>query len=145
MAHDPLLEQRIAAALWDQGEQAEPKKMFGGMSFMINGHMTLGLTNKNELMVRFDGARHEEVLGWPGAKPMHYGKPGMKGFVFVEASAVATAKALDKWVQLSLAYVHALPKKDAPKAKTAAKAAPKKAAAKTSAKKAAPKKAAKKK
>lgn len=117
MAHDPLFEQRIADALKAQGEKPEPKKMFGGLSFMLHGNMSLGLTNKNELMVRFDGARHEEVLKWPGAKPMHYGKPGMKGFVFVEAAAVESPKALEKWVKLSLEYVRDLPKKGAPKAK----------------------------
>ena len=67
MAHDPLFEQRIAEALKAHGAKAEPKKMFGGVAFMVNGHMSVGITNKGDFMARFDGARHEEVLKWPGA------------------------------------------------------------------------------
>jgi len=113
MAHDPLLEQRIAEALKAHGAKAEPKKMFGGIAFMVNGNMSVGITNKGDFMARFDGERHAEILQWPGAKPMTFGKPGMKGFLFVDADAVGTKAALDKWIKLSLAYVNALPKKTA--------------------------------
>lgn len=125
MAHDPLFEQRIAEALKAQGAKAEPKKMFGGVAFMVNGNMSVGITNKGDFMVRFDGDRHEEILKWPGAKPMTFGKAGMKGFLFVDADAVSTKASLDRWVKLSLAHVTALPKKAA---KAPAKAAPKKKA-----------------
>jgi TfoX/Sxy family transcriptional regulator of competence genes len=111
MPHDPLFEQRIANALAAKGARAEPKKMFGGVAFLVNGHMSLGITNKNELMARFDADRHDEVLMWPGAKPMTYGHANMKGFVFVEAAAVDSTAALDRWVSLSLAYVVTLPPK----------------------------------
>lgn len=121
MAHDPLFEQRIAEALKAQGEKPGPKKMFGGTAFMLNGNMVIGITSKNDLMVRFDGARQEEIMAWPGAKPMTHGKPGMKGFLFVDAASVASPKALEKWVKLSLDYVRALPPKGAPKAKAAKK------------------------
>lgn len=111
MPHDPLFEDRIASALAAHGVVPAPKKMFGGVAFMIDGNMSLGITNKNAMMVRFDGARHEEVLEWPGAQPMTYGHKNMKGFVFVDPSAVATAAALERWVLLSLAYVRTLPGK----------------------------------
>lgn len=115
MAHDPLFEQRLAEALKSQGVKAEPKKMFGGVAFMVNGNMCVGITNKGDLMVRFEGERHEEILEWPGAKPMNFGHKSMKGFLFVDAEAVAGKVALNKWLQLSIAYVNALPKKVAPK------------------------------
>ena len=111
MPHDPLFEQRIANALAAHGARAEPKRMFGGVAFLVNGHMSLGITNRNELMARFDADRHDEVLEWPGAKPMTYGHKNMKGFVFVEAAAVDSRAALDRWVNLSLAYVRSLPPK----------------------------------
>lgn len=122
MAHDPLFEQRILDALSGEGARAEAKKMFGGVAFMVKGHMSVGITNKGDFMARFDPARHEEILGWPGAKPMTFGKPGMKGFLFVDPDAVSTKAALAKWVRLSLAHLETLPPKK--------KAAPKKAAAK---------------
>jgi TfoX/Sxy family transcriptional regulator of competence genes len=111
MAHDPLFEQRIGNALTDQGAKAEPKKMFGGVAFMVRGHMTVGITNKGDFMVRFDAARHAEVSQWPGAKPMTYGKGDMKGFLFVDAAAVNGKAALDKWVKLALAHNSAQPAK----------------------------------
>ena len=125
MAHDPLFEQRIANALLAQGVKAEPKKMFGGVAFMVNGNMSVGITNKGAFMVRIAPDRHEELIELPGAGPMDFtGKP-MKGFLFVDAVAVSRKAALDKWVKLSLAYVTALPKKSA---KAAVKSAVKKAA-----------------
>jgi TfoX/Sxy family transcriptional regulator of competence genes len=111
MPHDPLFEQRIATAIKAHGANAEAKKMFGGVAFMVNGNMSVGITNKADMMVRFDAARHEEVLEWPGAKPMTYGHGNMRGFVFVDAETVATKAALDKWVNLSLEHVLAMPKK----------------------------------
>lgn len=113
MAHDPLFEQRIAEALATQGARTEAKKMFGGVAFMVNGHMSVGITNKGDFMVRFAGGRHEEISLWPGAKPMTFGKGDMKGFLFVDASAVSTNAALAKWTKLSLEYVRTLPKKTA--------------------------------
>lgn len=44
MPHDPLFEQRIANTLAAQGVKAEPKKMFGGVAFMVNGNMSVGIT-----------------------------------------------------------------------------------------------------
>ena len=87
MPHDPLpmnrdkdvFEQRIAEALKAQGAKPEHKKMFGGVAFMINGNMSVGITNKGDFMARFDGARHAEISKWPGAKPMTFGKGDMKG------------------------------------------------------------------
>ncbi len=127
MPHDPLFEQRIADALKAQGSQPEHKKMFGGVAFMVNGNMSVGITNRGDFMARFDGQRHDEILTWPGAKPMTFGHKNMKGFLFVDPEAVESKAALDKWVKLSLAYVNGLPKKSAKtskvKAKTPAKAA----------------------
>ena len=111
MAHDPHFEQRIADALKAQGAKPEHKKMFGGVAFMVNGNMSVGITNKGDFMARFDGARHAEVSKWPGAKPMTFGKGDMKGFLFVDADAVGNGKTLEKWVKLSLEYMRTLPVK----------------------------------
>ena len=111
MAHDPVFEQRIAKVLAEQGARAEPKKMFGGVAFMVNGNMSVGITNKGDFTARFDRARHAEVGAWPGAKPMTFGRGDMPGFLFVDPSAVATARSLTQWVRLSLEYIATLPAK----------------------------------
>ncbi len=122
MAHDPLFEARIADALKGQGAKSDAKKMFGGVAFMVNGNMSVGITNKGDFMARFDPARHAEVAKWPGAKPMTFGKGGMKGFLFVDADAVNDRRTLDTWVKLSLEHITRLPKKVAKKAAPAKKA-----------------------
>ena len=116
MAHDPLFEQRIMDVLTGEGVKAEPRKMFGGVAFMVKGNMCVGITNKGDFMARFDPTRHEEILGWPGAKPMTFGHKGMRGFLFVDASAVADKRSLTRWVKLSLAHIARLPAKAAKKA-----------------------------
>lgn len=116
MAHDPILEQRLADALAALGARAEPKKMFGGVAFMVNGNMCVGITNKSDLMVRFASERHDEIAKWPGAKPMTHVKPGMKGFLFVDAGAVDDKRSLDRWLKLSLEHVMRLPSKSSEQA-----------------------------
>lgn len=138
MPLDPLLERRIAETLVARAVRAEPKKMFGGVAFMVRGHMTVGVTNKGDLMVRFDGTRHAEIAKWPGAKPMTFGKGDMKGFLFVDPTAVQTPAALGRWIDLALAHNATLPIKKAATMGSAAQAKnapPKKAAAGTAAKK----------
>lgn len=133
MAQFPILEERINKALLVEEIVAEPKKMFGGVAFMVNGHMCVGITNKGDFMARFDKTRHAEISKWPGAKPMTFGKGDMKGFLFVDADAVENPKAMEKWVKLALEYVKGLPKKrprpDASRAAKSASSAPKTKAA----------------
>ena len=124
MAHDALLEKRLADAVLGMGSKAEQKKMFGGVAFMVNGNMSVGITNKSQLMVRFDPTRHEEILQWPGALPMTYGHGNMRGFLFVDPATVADQRSLDKWVKLALEHVRTLPKKVASKAAAVKKAKP---------------------
>lgn len=113
MAHDPGLERRLADVLAGLGVEAAPKRMFGGVAFMVNGNMCVGITNKSNLMVRFDPVRHAEIAEWDGALPMTYGKGGMNGFLFLDPIALANRRGLEKWVRLALAYVLALPPKSA--------------------------------
>ena len=120
MNQTSLLQQRIGDALTGAGARPEAKKMFGGVAFLVKGHMSVGITNKGDFMARFDPTRHDEILKWPGAKPMTFGHGNMKGFVFVDPDAVADKRSLDRWVKLSLEHIHRLP----PKVAKAAKAAP---------------------
>lgn len=79
------------------------KAMFGGLCFMVNNKMALGV-EKERLMVRLDPAKYDEVIEKEGCKPMDFTGKVMKGFVFVDAAVLATKKKLDYWVQLALEY-----------------------------------------
>ena len=84
-------------------KSVEEKKMFGGLCFMVNDKMCVGV-EKDRLMVRLDPKRFDEVMKKEGCKPMDFTGKVMKGFVFVDADVLDTKKKLDYWVQLALDY-----------------------------------------
>lgn len=84
-------------------KNAEEKRMFGGLCFMVNDKMCVGV-EKERLMVRIDPARYEEVMEKDGCKPMDFTGKVMKGFVFVDADVLTTKKKLEYWVQLALEF-----------------------------------------
>ena len=103
MAYNEDLAARIREQLALTQKNVEEKRMFGGLCFMVNGKMCMGLA-KERLMLRLDPAIYEEVLEKEGCAEMDFtGKP-MKGYVFVEEDAVKTGKQLAYWVGLALDY-----------------------------------------
>ena len=79
------------------------KKMFGGLCFMVNDKMCVGV-EQERLMVRLDPARYDEVMEKDGCKPMDFTGKIMKGFVFVDLDALNTNKKLNYWIDLALEY-----------------------------------------
>ena len=86
----------------------EEKKMFGGVCFMVNDKMCMGLA-KDKLMVRFDPERYEEVMERDDAEPMDFTGKAMKGYAFVDPGNLKTRRQLGFWVGLALAYNAAAP------------------------------------
>lgn len=84
-------------------KNVEEKAMFGGLCFMVNDKMCVGV-EKDRLMVRLDPAKYDEVMEKDGCKPMDFTGRVMKGFVFVDADVLTTKKKLDYWVQLALEF-----------------------------------------
>ena len=103
MSETKELTARIGELLVARGVRCEAKPMMGGIVFMVRGKMCVG-TTKDRLMVRFDPARHDEVLARPGAGPMDFTKRVMRGFAFVQPAALRTDAALARWLDLALAY-----------------------------------------
>ena len=103
MAYDEKLAGRVREIISKTHKISEEKKMFGGLCFMVNDKMCVGV-EQERMMVRLDPACYDEVMEKDGCHPMDFtGKP-MRGYVFVDASALTTLKKLDYWVQLALAY-----------------------------------------
>jgi TfoX/Sxy family transcriptional regulator of competence genes len=103
MAYDVALAERIAKVLARLGMGFEEKLMFGGVCFMVDGKMCVGVV-KDEMMVRIDPASHEEAVASDGCRPMDFTGRSMKGFVFIEPDALRNAKTLDAWVRRALEY-----------------------------------------
>lgn len=109
MPFDESLAVRIRAALGRKKGVAE-KKMFGGLCFLLHGHMLVGVW-KNALIARIGAEQADDALREPHVRPMDItGKP-MKGWVLVDPEGVADAEAVKQWTQRALKFVGTLPPK----------------------------------
>lgn len=84
-------------------KKMEEKAMFGGLCFMVNDKMCVGV-EKDRLMVRLDPAVYDEVLEKEGCRPMDFTGKVMKGYVFVDADVLTTRKKLEYWIKLALEF-----------------------------------------
>lgn len=103
MPYDTMLADRVREIIAETHSDVEEKKMFGGLCFMVNDKMCVGV-EKERLMIRFDPARTEEVMEMNGVGPMDFTKRVMKGFAFVEKDAVTSKKDLRRFVDLALEF-----------------------------------------
>jgi TfoX/Sxy family transcriptional regulator of competence genes len=103
MAFNEKLADRVREMISLSHENVEEKKMFGGLCFMVNDKMCVGVET-TRLMVRFDPAKTDEVMEKERVKPMDFTTKVMKGFVFVDVEALNTKKKLEYWINLALEY-----------------------------------------
>ena len=102
MPYDEDLALRVRRIL-PRNLKVEEKKMMGGLTFMVNGKMCVGILN-DDLMARIDPDIHDDALKKKGCREMDFtGKP-MRGFVFVGPDGTRTPRALDSWINLALAF-----------------------------------------
>lgn len=102
MAYNEQLASRIRETLRDH-PIVEEKKMMGGLAFMVDGKMCVGVV-KDDLMVRLDPNDIEKALEQRGARQMDFtGKP-LKSFLFVGEEGTSSGQELRYWIDLALAY-----------------------------------------
>lgn len=109
MAYDEGLAERVRVALPDVAGLVE-KRMFGGLAFMVNGNMCVGIV-KDELMARVGPQQYDHALTLLGAKKMDFTGRTSKGMVFVEPNALTEDNQLETWITLCLNFVNSLPAK----------------------------------
>ena len=102
MAFDEKLGDRIREALVEINN-VEEKKMMGGLTFMVNDKMCLGIV-KDELMVRLDPEIHEAAIKRKGCRTMDFTKRPMRGFVFVSQEGIKNENDFQYWVDVALDY-----------------------------------------
>jgi TfoX/Sxy family transcriptional regulator of competence genes len=103
MAYNEKLANMTRELIAQAHKNVEEKAMFGGLCFMVNDKMCVGV-EKDRLMVRFDPAKNDEVMEKEGCKPMDFTGRVMKGYVFIDANVLTTKKKLEYWVKLALEY-----------------------------------------
>jgi TfoX/Sxy family transcriptional regulator of competence genes len=110
MAYDEDLAHRLRELLRDEGAVTE-KKMFGGLAFLLHGHMSVSASRHGGLLVRIDPADTDAVLARPHTALMEMGGRTMDGWIRVAPAGCKTKRQLAAWVRRSVAFVKSLPPK----------------------------------
>ena len=103
MAFNEKLADRTREIIAETQSNVEEKRMFGGLCFMVNDKMCIGV-EQERLMVRLDPTRYDEALAKEGAAPMDFTGRVMKGYVFVDIASLKTDNKLRYWVEFALEY-----------------------------------------
>ncbi len=109
MAFDEGLAERIREALRMRAGISE-RKMFGGLAFMLQGHMFVGILG-DTLMARVGPNDYAEVLRKPWVRKMDFTGRPMKGYVFVDPAGFESDAALEGWVARCIRFAESLPPK----------------------------------
>ncbi len=102
MAYNEQLADRIREALVN-APGVEEKQMFGGVCFMVDGKMCVGVL-KDDMMCRIGAEQEAAALEKNGCRSMDFTGRSMKGYVFVGEEGMRTKKAFDQWIHLCLAF-----------------------------------------
>jgi len=104
MAYDSKLADRIREYLANHVQlEIEEKKMFRGLTFMVNGKMCVCVSGDN-LMCRFDPELQEEMAEKPGFESMIMKGRVYKGYGYVRPEGFKSKKDFEYWLNLCLAY-----------------------------------------
>ena len=104
MAYDEHLADRVRRIFTEKKVvNIEEKKMMGGLTFMVNDKMCIGIV-KNDLMVRLDPNKHDDALKQIGSRTMDFTAKPMMGYIFVNPEGVDTDADLEDWIQMGLDY-----------------------------------------
>lgn len=108
MAHDEELAERLRHCLG--GIEFVEKRMFGGLAFLVGGHMALAANSQGEMMVRVDPRHVETLLARAGVRRTEMNGRELKGWLDVDAAGL-TSDDLAEWVDLGVTFVGTLPAK----------------------------------
>jgi len=109
MAFDEDLARRVRDILSEEDTFNE-KRMFGGLAFMVKGHMCCGVIGQ-DLVVRVGEDQHEQALAELHTRVMDFTGRPMKGFVYVSPLGYRSKTNLRKWIRRGLRFVSSLPAK----------------------------------
>lgn len=103
MAYDEKLAGRVRDFFRRRKVNSAEKRMMGGLCFMVNGKMCVGV-EKERLMLRIGPDAYEAALARTGCTPMDFTGRPMKGFVFVGGAGFSSQRDLESWLSLALNF-----------------------------------------
>ena len=110
MAYDEDLANRIRELISAERGLTE-KRMFGGLAFLIDGHMSVAVSGRGGLMLRCDPTGTEKLRSKPHAGPFEMRGRVMDGWLRLDPEGVATKRQLERWVARGVSYARSLPPK----------------------------------
>ena len=102
MAYNEKLAARIRERISALPNMAE-KEMMGGLVFMYNGKMCMGVI-KDDMMCRIDPTRHEIEVEKTGCRTMDFTKRPMIGYILIDETGMTSNKAFEYWINLALDF-----------------------------------------
>jgi TfoX/Sxy family transcriptional regulator of competence genes len=110
MAYDEKLAARIRELVSGEKSVTE-KKMFGGLAFLVGGHMAVAASGRGGMMVRVDPAESDALVAKTKARVVEMRGRAMPGWLRVETDDVKTKRQLEVWVRRGVGYARSLPPK----------------------------------
>ncbi|MDQ4125794.1 MAG: TfoX/Sxy family protein [Actinomycetota bacterium] len=110
MAYDEDLAERIRELVSGEAGLSE-MKMFGGLAFLVGGHMAVAASGQGGILVRVDPHESQSLVARTKAYPMEMRGRPMAGWLRVDAEHVQTKRDLSRWVQKGVSYARSLPPK----------------------------------
>lgn len=109
MAYNESLARRVQAVL-DGRPGLTVRKMFGGISFLANGNLAVGVMGE-DLLVRTGVINHEEQYKLPHTKEMVQAGRTARGMLLVEPAGTGSDRDLRAWIEKGWSFATALPAK----------------------------------
>lgn len=103
MAYNEFLADRIRNSLKENKTAFNEKKMFGGICFLVDEKMCLGVI-KEDLMIRINPEKQDDFLKEEGCRIMDFTHRPMKGFLYVDPIGIDLDEDLDKWINRCLEF-----------------------------------------
>ena len=109
MTYDEKLVERVRRVV-PPSANIDERKMFGGVAFLVDGKMFVGVAN-NDLMVRVGPEACAAALARAHVRPMDFTGRPLTGYVYVSADGTRTDVAVAEWVRQATKFVGTLPAK----------------------------------
>jgi hypothetical protein len=110
MAYDVDLANRIREIIGAEPGLSE-RQMFGGLAFLINGHMSVTASREGGLLLRIDPAQTRALVGRAHASAFVMRGRDLDGWLRIEPAGVKAKRDLARWVAVGLTYARTLPPK----------------------------------
>ncbi|MDA8292434.1 MAG: TfoX/Sxy family protein [Actinomycetota bacterium] len=107
MPYDEHLADRIRELLGAEREVDEVR-MFGGIGFLLSGHLAIAVSGNGGVLVRVDPSRSDELASEPGAARAVMRDRPLNGWLRVASEQLETRAALERWVGEGASYVRTL-------------------------------------